>query len=127
MTDLITHRVPNEEGFYEAPGVELGSKRLAIIDIAEGQQPNSINDGTLTFVFNGEIYNLEELRKQLVQNGYHLKTKSDTEVFALLYRFENIDFVQHLHEMFAISLSASLKAWNLENSKRSIIWLEIKN
>lgn len=104
MTDSITHRGPDEEGFYVAPGIELGSRRLAIIDVAEGQQPISIDDGKITVVFNGEIYNFQKLRKHLIQSGHHLKTKSDTEVIAWLYLLEGIGFVRHLRGMFAIAL-----------------------
>lgn len=104
MTDSIIHRGPDEEGFYVAPGIELGSRRLAIIDVAEGQQPISIADGKIRVVFNGEIYNFQELRKRLIQGGHKLKTNSDTEVIAWLYLLEGIEFVHHLRGMFAIAL-----------------------
>lgn len=104
MTDSIIHRGPDEEGFYVAPGIELGSRRLAIIDVVGGQQPISIADGKIRVVFNGEIYNFQELRKQLIQGGHKLKTNSDTEVIAWLYLLEGIEFVHHLRGMFAIAL-----------------------
>lgn len=104
MTDAILHRGPDEEGFFVAPGIELGSRRLAIIDVAEGQQPVSLDDGAITVVFNGEIYNFQTLRKSLIESGHHLKTKSDTEVIAWLYRLEGLNFVQHLRGMFAIAV-----------------------
>ncbi len=115
MTDSIRHRGPDEEGFYVAPGVELGSRRLAIIDVAEGQQPISIEDGKVTVSFNGEIYNFQELRKRLIEGGHHLKTKSDTEVIAWLYLLEGTDFVRHLRGMFAIAL------WDAREQKLILI------
>lgn len=115
MTDSITHRGPDEEGFYVAPGVELGSRRLAIIDVAEGQQPISIEDGKVTVSFNGEIYNFQELRRRLIEGGHNLKTKSDTEVIAWLYLLEGVDFVHHLRGMFAIAL------WDAREQKLILI------
>lgn len=104
MTDSIIHRGPDEEGFYAEPGIELGSRRLAIIDIAAGQQPVSIDSGIITTVFNGEIYNFQELRKYLMAQGHQLRTNGDTEVIAWLYRLEGVDFVKRLRGMFSIAL-----------------------
>lgn len=104
MTDSIIHRGPDEEGFYIEPGIELGSRRLAIIDIAEGQQPISIIEGAINVVFNGEIYNYQTLRKDLIKSGHLLQTKSDTEVIAWLYYIHGVDFIKHLRGMFAIAL-----------------------
>jgi asparagine synthase (glutamine-hydrolysing) len=104
MTDSIIHRGPDEEGFFVSPGVELGNRRLAIIDVSEGQQPISSEDGNIIVVFNGEIYNFQELRKYLIARGFRLKTHSDTEVIACLYQLEGIEFVHHLRGMFAIAL-----------------------
>lgn len=115
MTDSIIHRGPDEEGFYVAPGIELGSRRLAIIDVAEGQQPISIADGKIKVVFNGEIYNFQELRKRLIQGGHKLKTNSDTEVIAWLYLLEGIEFVHHLRGMFAIAL------WDAQERKLVLV------
>ena len=115
MTDSITHRGPDEEGLFFAPGVELGSRRLAIIDIAEGQQPVSINQGRVTVVFNGEIYNFRELRKVLLDGGHLLSTHSDTEVIAWMYLRDGMSFVNHLRGMFAIAI------WDAREQKLILI------
>lgn len=104
MTDSILHRGPDEEGFFVSPGVELGSRRLAIIDVAGGQQPINIDKHKITVVFNGEIYNFRELREFLIQKGFELKTNGDTEVIAFLYLLEGFDFINRLRGMFAIAL-----------------------
>lgn len=115
MTDSILHRGPDEEGFFIEPGVELGSRRLAIIDIAGGQQPFSDAEGFVKVVFNGEIYNFQELRKILLDDGYKLRTHGDTEVIALLYLKEGINFLRHLRGMFAIAL------WDSRNRSLSLV------
>lgn len=104
MADSILHRGPDEEGFFFSPGVELGSRRLAIIDVAGGQQPISIETESITIVFNGEIYNFQELRQFLIKKGITLKTNGDTEVIAYLYLVDGLSFVERLRGMFAIAL-----------------------
>jgi len=104
MTDSILHRGPDEEGFFVDFGVELGSRRLAIIDVVGGQQPITLEENKITVVFNGEIYNFQLLREFLIKRGFVLKTKGDTEVIALLYLLEGPSFVHHLRGMFAIAI-----------------------
>lgn len=113
MSDCIVHRGPDEEGFFVSPGIELGIRRLAIIDIAGSQQPISIPERSITVVFNGEIYNFQELRRELTQAGIILKTKGDTEVIGHLYSIYGIEFVKTLRGMFAIAI------W--DDQKRSLI------
>ena len=85
MTDCIRHRGPDEQGLWIDGPVGLGHRRLSIIDLAGGHQPLSNEDGNVWIVFNGEIYNFPELRKQLEQRGHHFQTNSDTEAIVHAY------------------------------------------
>ena len=70
----IVHRGPDEQGVWQSPTVSLGATRLRVIDTVAGAQPISSNDNDYTLVFNGEIYNHAELRKELIGHGHHFKT-----------------------------------------------------
>src|SRR5215475_7434060 len=85
MANAIRHRGPDGDGFYVAGSVGLGMRRLSIIDIQGGDQPIANEDGTVQIVFNGEIYNYVELRDDLMRQGHHLATRSDTETIVHLY------------------------------------------
>src|SRR4051812_40269403 len=104
MTDVISHRGPDDEGFHLAPGVALGMRRLSIIDLPGGHQPIANEDGSVHTVFNGEIYNFRELRERLEGSGHRLSTAGDTETIVHLYEEHGVDFVHHLRGMFAIAL-----------------------
>lgn len=104
MNDAIVHRGPDEDGFFVKDNVGLAMRRLSIIDLASGQQPIFTPDGTKCIVFNGEIYNYQELRKGLEERGHQLKTKSDTEAVLHLYDEYGPDCLQHLRGMFAIAI-----------------------
>src|SRR3989344_4809367 len=80
MTGAISHRGPDGEGYFSDDYVSLGMRRLAIIDLAGGNQPIFSIDGKLAIFFNGEIYNYKELRDELIKDGHQLNTASDTEV-----------------------------------------------
>jgi len=80
MSDAITHRGPDDEGFLVLPNIALGMRRLSIIDVAGGHQPMLSSSGNKTIVFNGELYNYKTLRKELEAKGVSFKTTSDTEV-----------------------------------------------
>src|SRR5207248_9203255 len=79
MTDVIVHRGPDEDGFLLEPGVALGMRRLSIIDLPGGSQPIANEDQTVCTVFNGEIYNYPELRRELEARGHRFSTHSGTE------------------------------------------------
>ena len=104
MCRVVSHRGPDDEGFYTDGAVGLGMRRLSIVDIAGGHQPISNEDGTLWIVFNGEIYNHLALREQLVARGHHYSTHSDTETIIHLFEEYGADCVQHLRGMFAFAI-----------------------
>lgn len=104
MTEVMSHRGPDSQGFHSAPGIGLGVRRLSIIDLQTGDQPISNEDGTVTVVCNGEIYNFQELRQQLLAAGHRFKTCSDVEVIVHLYEDFGEECVRHLRGMFAFAL-----------------------
>ncbi len=104
MNDLIAHRGPDDEGYYAAGSVGLCMRRLSIIDLSTGQQPITNEDGSLWIVFNGEIYNFQELREGLLARGHKFTTKSDTEVILHLYEERGPDFPKELRGMFAAAI-----------------------
>jgi asparagine synthase (glutamine-hydrolysing) len=104
MCDVITHRGPDDDGFVIQGGIGLGMRRLSIVDLATGRQPISNEDGSISLVFNGEIYNHRALREQLITRGHHYRTQSDTETIVHLYEEYGKDCVQHLRGMFAFAI-----------------------
>src|SRR5271163_4989855 len=104
MCRSITHRGPDDDGFYTDGAVGIGMRRLSIVDVAGGHQPLSNEDGTLWIVFNGEIYNHLALREQLIARGHHYNTNSDTETVVHLFEEYGADCVQHLRGMFAFAI-----------------------
>jgi asparagine synthase (glutamine-hydrolysing) len=104
MLGVIEHRGPDDGGHYIEPGVGLGMRRLAIIDLATGRQPISNEDGSIWIVFNGEIYNYRELRELLLARGHKLRTRTDTETIAHLYEDEGERCVERLRGMFAFAI-----------------------
>ena len=104
MCAAIVHRGPNEEGRYLAAEVALGMRRLSVMDPALGQQPMGNEDGSVQLVFNGEIYNHRQLRRELVARGHAMATSSDTEVIVHLYEDRGDDVVDALRGMFAFAL-----------------------
>jgi asparagine synthase (glutamine-hydrolysing) len=104
MTDAVAHRGPDGEGVYTAPGIALGHRRLAFIDLAGGIQPMQTADGALTIVFNGEIYNFPDLMAELKGRGAQFQTRSDTEVLLHGWRHWGADLFARLRGMFAFAL-----------------------
>jgi asparagine synthase (glutamine-hydrolysing) len=104
MLSMLGHRGPDDQGIWLGPGVGLGMRRLAIIDLLGGRQPMSNEDGSLWIVFNGEIYNHRALRPALEAKGHRIKTRSDTEVILHLYEEEGERCVDRLRGMFAFAL-----------------------
>src|SRR4030042_582599 len=107
MTDALIHRGPDEEGLWvdESKGAYLGHRRLSIIDMASGHQPMWTRDGSLGIVFNGEIYNFAELRRELEDHGHRFETDhSDTEVLLHGYRQWGRGLTTRLNGMWAFAL-----------------------
>jgi asparagine synthase (glutamine-hydrolysing) len=104
MTDIIGHRGPDGDGFYHAPGIGLGYRRLAIIDLAGGNQPMFNEDGTVCLVFNGEIYNFQPLMAELAALGHHFRTRSDTEVIVHAWEEWGEACLDRLNGMFGFAL-----------------------
>ena len=104
MGRSIAHRGPDAEGFLNEPGVGLVHRRLSIIDLSGGGQPLGNEDGSVQVVFNGEIYNFQELRRGLEAHGHRFRTHSDTEVLVHLYEDEGDRLVERLRGMFAFAL-----------------------
>jgi asparagine synthase (glutamine-hydrolysing) len=104
MCQVITHRGPDDQGVMLKHGVALGMRRLSIIDLAGGNQPISGEDGAVTIVFNGEIYNYRELKPALEARGHRFKTNSDTEAIVHAYEEYGPACVSHLRGMFAFAI-----------------------
>lgn len=104
MADAIAHRGPDGEGFFVDEFAALGHRRLAIIDVAGGQQPMSACDGQVQIVFNGEIYNFLDIRAALLDHGHSLRTRSDTEVILHAYLEWGPDCIARLWGMFAFAI-----------------------
>ncbi len=104
MLGMIRHRGPDEFGIYRDEWANLGNARLSIIDLSGGQQPICNEDGTLWIVFNGEIFNYQELRPDLERRGHRFKTNCDTEVILHLYEEYGPDCLNFLNGQFAIAL-----------------------
>jgi asparagine synthase (glutamine-hydrolysing) len=118
MTDALSHRGPDDQGHLIvpqsnrraitgaplSPGVALGFRRLAIIDLESGRQPLGNEDGSVQIVFNGEIYNYRELRHRLEGANHAFRTQSDTETIVHLYEDLGLDCFSHLNGMFSIAI-----------------------
>ena len=104
MCNSLAHRGPDGEGIYENSGVVLGHRRLSIIDLVTGDQPMTNEDGTIWVVYNGEIYNFLDLRRDLEQRGHRFRSQSDTEVLVHGYEEYGLDFLARLDGIFAFGL-----------------------
>jgi asparagine synthase (glutamine-hydrolysing) len=104
MTDAIAHRGPDGEGFHTEPGLAFGHRRLAVIDPAGGQQPMFNEDGSVVIVFNGEIYNFEALRAELMRLGHVFRNRCDTEAVVHAWESWGPDCVRCFSGMFAFAL-----------------------
>ncbi len=104
MARALIHRGPDAEGFFVEPGIALAHRRLSIIDLSGGDQPIANEDGSVQVVFNGEIYNYQELRQELVSKGHRFRTCSDTEVLVHLYEEVGSRLVERLRGMFAFAM-----------------------
>jgi asparagine synthase (glutamine-hydrolysing) len=104
MCAQIRHRGPDDEGVYVDGRCAIGMRRLSIIDLNTGHQPVSNEDGSIWVVFNGEIYNYQELRADLIERGHRFRTNSDTETLVHLYEEKGVDGLPLLRGMFAFCI-----------------------
>src|SRR5262245_50485085 len=111
MARSIAHRGPDDEGFFISGPVGLGFRRLSIIDLTSGHQPMSDAEGTVWVIFNGEIYNYKELRRELQSKGHQFKTNSDTEVIVHGYKEWGTQVFDRLNGMFGLAI------WDVPNQR----------
>ena len=104
MTDTIRHRGPDGSGYYRDPFASLGHRRLSIIDVRDGHQPMSNEDGTLWITYNGEIFNHADLRPALEQAGHQYRTRCDTETILHAYEQYGPDCVTRFRGMFSFAI-----------------------
>ncbi|MFH0908611.1 MAG: asparagine synthase (glutamine-hydrolyzing) [bacterium] len=115
MTTELAHRGPDQHGYYVTPDVSLGHRRLSIIDLSEhGRQPMGNEDGRVQVVFNGEIYNFQEVREVLRARGHVFQSQSDTEVIVHAYEEYGFDAIHKFRGMFAFAV------WD---GRKKLIWL----
>ena len=117
MLGQMHHRGPDDEGLFIDDSVALGTRRLSIIDLSGGHQPVFNEDRTVVVVFNGEIYNFQELRRTLETRGHHFRTGSDTEVIVYAYEEWGEDCVDHFEGMFAFALAETSKSTRRGNPR----------
>ncbi len=104
MTDVMTHRGPDDKGIHIADGVALGVRRLSIVDLAGGHQPLANEDGSIWAVQNGELYNQRDLRTELTRDGHRFQSQCDTEVLPHLYERDGTSLAGALRGEFAIAI-----------------------
>lgn len=114
MCQVIQHRGPDDEGMFVNNGAGLGMRRLSIIDVVGGHQPVFNESGSISVVFNGEIYNFQSLRAELEERGHRFSTRTDTEVIVHLYEEHGVNCVHKLRGMFAFALY---------DERRRFLWL----
>ncbi len=104
MTQAIIHRGPDEEGYFCRPGVVLGSRRLSIVGLADGQQPVANEDGSVSVVYNGELFDYPEKRAELEARGHRMVTHCDTEIIPHLWEETQEGMFERLRGQFALAL-----------------------
>src|SRR6202008_4014458 len=104
MTRSMVHRGPDDEGYFTAGPLGFGFRRLSIIDLAGGHQPMSDQEESVWVIFNGEIYNFPELKRELQSLGYVFRTNSDTEVIIHGYRQWGDEVLNRLNGMFGLAI-----------------------
>lgn len=115
MTNALKHRGPDDQGYFINKNIGLGHRRLSIIDLSDkGRQPIENEEGTIKLVFNGEIYNFQELRKDLISKGHKFRSQTDSEVIIHQYEENGIDCFKKFNGMFALAI------WD-ENKEKLIL------
>jgi asparagine synthase (glutamine-hydrolysing) len=115
MTDTIAHRGPDGEGQYVDPPIGLGHRRLAIIDLSDaGSQPMADTESQIFIIYNGEVYNFPELRKELEARGHRFRSATDTEVVLNAYKEWGESCVTRFNGMFAFAV------WDTQKQKLTL-------
>jgi asparagine synthase (glutamine-hydrolysing) len=109
MAQAILHRGPDEDGFLDQPNLSLANRRLSIVGLQDGRQPITSEDGSIAVVFNGELFDYPEVRKQLEGRGHTFRTHADTEIIPHLYEEHGEEVFEKLRGQFAIALWDSRK------------------
>src|SRR5207249_1526872 len=104
MAAAIVHRGPDEDGFLEQPGLALASRRLSIVGLADGRQPIANEQGNVSVVFNGELFEYPEKKAELSARGHHFRTHCDTELIPHLWEDHAEGMFEHLRGQFAVAL-----------------------
>ena len=106
MTSTLGHRGPDQEGYYKEKFVHFGHRRLSIIDLENGIQPmqRTINGTTYTIIYNGELYNTQQVKDELVLAGYHFETSSDTEVLLVSFIHWKERCTEKINGIFAFAV-----------------------
>ena len=104
MADAIVHRGPDEDGYFHRPGLGMASRRLSIVGLADGRQPISNEDGSVSVVFNGELFDYPERKAELEAKGHVFRTHCDTEVLPHLYEESGEAMLPRLRGQFALAL-----------------------
>jgi asparagine synthase (glutamine-hydrolysing) len=114
MSEAMVHRGPDDDGVFRAPGIALAARRLSIVDVEGGHQPFPNEDGSIWAVQNGELFNHDDLRRELDGRGHSFRSRCDTEILPHLYEQRGVEFAERLRGMFAIAL------WD-ERSRRAVL------
>ena len=109
MTQRILHRGPDEDGYFFAPGIGIGQRRLSIVGLADGQQPIYNEDRTVAVMYNGELFDYPEQKAALEARGHTFRTHSDTELLVHLYEDFGEGMFEHLHGQFAFAIAANCR------------------
>src|SRR5438445_755908 len=104
MADSIVHRGPDEDGYFERQGIYLASRRLSIVGLFDGRQPISNEDGSVSVVYNGELFDYPEKKAELESKGHVFHTHCDTELVPHLWEEYGEGMFEHLHGQFAVAL-----------------------
>src|ERR1700676_3223606 len=104
MATAIIHRGPDEDGFLEQPGLALASRRLSIVGLADGRQPIHNEDGSISVVYNGELFDYPEMKAELEAKGHRFSTHCDTEIIPHRWEDHEEGMFEHLHGQFALAL-----------------------
>lgn len=124
MIGALAHRGPDDEFSVGGEEFALGSRRLAIVGVADGRQPIANEDGTIWAAQNGELYNYPAVKQRLLDNGHKLHTHCDTEILPHLYEDYGAGLPEHIDGMFAVAVGVKIFGAQAASEGRPLPWLE---